>query len=1778
MINRLPSKVVNIFFLLFLSSFTSIFSQCPEITSSSLTGPCFNGGTPCDLCPGATITLKAGGTDLVNNGCVDWYYSDDQNFNPYNAGEGTFIACGKITTTYPPFCTVCPTILGIMVDACGTEAQNEFMLLSSGSGFNLNSLQVDFAIQNNTMGAVNNDINIGASPCNWKTPDPALMALILGSANCNSGNVIAVSPGGSVPANAIVVVFTSGNANTNYDFSALCATGQKIYVVQSGCNRNVGAFTNASGTGPRTTTISLLGCSCSNSLTYTCEDLAPAQDGDYVLGDGTIGNDGCKAPVVTAPLVMSTSTVADVMFTVTTAMCNMGPYFIKGILNPAADILCGEKFTNTFQFNVVCPTASITKQGPACWGGNLNLEGMGGGTYKWSGPNGFTSMLQNPVVTNLTNLKAGTYFLTVTNTAGCTDVASIAVNVNPDITLSITPPNPEFCQGENVLLSGSATGGSGTYSYEWTVPGGGTTTGQTLVANVAGTYTLVVTDSEGCSKSKSVNVVQNPTPNVNITPNPANVCQGGTILITASASGGTPGYGYSWNTGANTPSITVGAGTNMCTVTDSKGCKGIGTITVNTFSPITITFSPDPLILCDGGTANLTANPSGGNGNFSSFAWTTPSGPKTGATISVTQSGNYVVTVTDGAGCTGVATKNIIKNPPLVVKINPDPASFCSGSSVQLTASSTGGSGNGYTFSWSTPGGNASGASINATLAGVYTVTATDSEGCTGTANVNVSVSPDLVASISPNPANFCPGGSANLKADVTGGIGPFTYNWTTPSGNKTGQNIVATVAGVYFVTITDALSCTGTAQVNVIENANLTVSILPVSPSFCPGSFVNISASANGGSGVYTYSWSTPSGSKSGQNIQASVAGNYQVTVTDSKGCSGMATINVVESAGFPVGISPPNPSFCAGSSVDLTATANGGNGTYSYTWSTPSGTQTGQTIKAGIVGTYQVTVTDSNGCSGIAQIVVIESATIPVNILPAAPSFCPGESVDLTVNASGTIISYNWTTPKGANTGSTLKADMAGVYSVTVTDAGGCTGTSSINVSENPAKIVSIAPINPSFCIGGNVILTANTTGTNLSFSWNTPSGNQTGNPITANVAGIYSVTVTEVGACSGSINVQVDEVQALTVEINPKPASFCTNGSVTLTANALNGVAPFTYSWSTPIGPGTNMTFKASQVGDYSVTITDSKGCTGTTLIPVTQSNSLIIIFDPIPPGFCPGKTIDLSTKPLGGQSPYSYKWNSPLGVSTNAIINTGTAGNYQVTVTDSNGCSGLGEVIVEEFNAPNIDLPAAPGFCPGKDIPIDATITDISPPYLYNWVTPSGNFSTKGITASVSGVYNLTVTNAKSCSTSKSLNVIQWQSPIAEILPDPVLFCKNSSATVSANPSGGTAPYSFLWTGPSLNATTNSIQVVTAGIYTLLVTDIHACTADYSFPAAEQNGLSVTLTTDPPVLCGIPQFMVLSSVNGGNQPYSYNWDTPSGIQTTNAALGSLSGLYSVTVTDKEGCTGEAKLIVTNSPINIDVTSNDPSCKNAIGGSINLVFPSNVEFPVSIKLNNDNPIQNNFPLFEIKGLGAGTYELTITDSNGCSQSNTVTLNPLPELNLNVGQDVTIYAGETHTINPIANFNIDSIIWDNKQSLVCEPLCLSPVAGPTTTTTYKAVAFDENGCSATDEITINVLEKTSVYVPNTFSPDGNGINDKWVIFADNTVKQIKTLYIYDRWGESILQQENFPPNDYDYGWNGKFRNKPMDAGVFVYYFVVEFENGKTKVFKGDITILGKK
>lgn len=445
----LPATLAVVASLLLLSWEAS--AQCPEFTASDLSSVgCFNGGTPCDLCPGESFQLTAEGTLLPNGGCVNWYYGTSPGFDPY-AGEGTLIGCGSISAPPPAPCSTCPEILAIWIDACGLEQANEFMILSSGSGFQVNNLGIDFDPSNNSMSPTNEDINTNGGGCNWMVPNPSLVSAIQASANCNSGNVIAAGPGATIPAGALVIVFTSSAASTSYNFDALCQAGHTLYIMQNACPRTIGAFSNSSSSGDRTTSVVLNNCNCSHSITHDTDDPALLGDGDYAwYNNGSVeyGNSGCGDP--TPPLVepgmvdYPPAVVQPVTFDIPASLCNGGPYYVVGVVAPLAPG-CPEIHTQEFTFDVLCPEATATTPDPPCAGSIITLQSSGGLTYEWSGPGGFSASGPMVNVGPLTPAHAGVYSVTVTNAAGCTDVAQVSVNLLPDVMVTVSPANPSFC-------------------------------------------------------------------------------------------------------------------------------------------------------------------------------------------------------------------------------------------------------------------------------------------------------------------------------------------------------------------------------------------------------------------------------------------------------------------------------------------------------------------------------------------------------------------------------------------------------------------------------------------------------------------------------------------------------------------------------------------------------------------------------------------------------------------------------------------------------------------------------------------------------------------------------------------------------------------------------------------------------------------------------------------------------------------------------------------------------------------------------------------------------------------------------------------------------------------------------------------------------------------------------------------------------------------------------------------------------------------------------------
>lgn len=309
-------------------------------------------------------------------------------------------------------------------------------------------------------------------------------------------------------------------------------------------------------------------------------------------------------------------------------------------------------------------------------------------------------------------------------------------------------------------------------------------------------------------------------------------------------------------------------------------------------------------------------------------------------------------------------------------------------------------------------------------------------------------------------------------------------------------------------------------------------------------------------------------------------------------------------------------------------------------------------------------------------------------------------------------------------------------------------------------------------------------------------------------------------------------------------------------------------------------------------------------------------------------------------------------------------------------------------------------------------------------------------------------------------------------------------------------------------------------------------------------------------------------ILSVTTGGVPPYTYKWSNgPQSGNNSNVK----AGLYKLTITDANNCTVTSEILLTEpQALALTISYNDPDCSGLNTGSIQIDSVSGGSFPYEYFLN----ALSKDTLTSFNKLVPDEYEITVTDINGCTESVTITLaDPLiPEIEL--GPDVTIDLGDSYNIQSFGNEYVLTYSWPLNIGLSCDS-CKSPIATPYNSTLYVLNVTSASGCTDSDSIYIEVLKNRNVYVPNAFSPNGDGINDKVTVFTNPGVEIIKSFQIYSRWGELVYKNTNFAPNELRHGWDGLFNGKPCNPATFVWFAEVTFLDGEVILYKGDINLL---
>ena len=1032
-------------------------------------------------------------------------------------------------------------------------------------------------------------------------------------------------------------------------------------------------------------------------------------------------------------------------------------------------------------------------------------------------------------------------------------------------------------------------------------------------------------------------------------------------------------------------------------------------------------------------------------------------------------------------------------------------------------------------------------------------------------------------------------------------------------------------VGAIYDITINtngDVVACGNNVvtAINLTACAPLTLSV-STTASNCTSTTATATATVTGGSPPYTYSWSDGQVTSAATGLSS---GTYTVTVSDGSSCvtqSAMVTINA--SAGISsVATTSVNIACNGQNNGSASVTPAGGNSPFTYSWSNGQSTSA---ISGLGPGTYSVLITDASGCTNSSQVTITQppAITVTTSITQASCGISNGSITAIPSGGTGAF-TYAWTA--GGQTSATATGLAAGLYTVTVTDAKGCTKVKLVSVSNANGPNTTMAQTNI-ICNGqctGSASASVVGGASPYTFQW---AGGQSTSAVSNLCAGTYTMIVTDNAGCTNAQAVTITQPAAITITMSITNAT-CGASNGTATANTSGGTPVYTYSWS---NGQSSSTATGLSVGSYTVTVGDVNGCTQVQSVSITNISGPAAVMSQTNVkcnGQCNGAA---SAAASGGTQPYTYSWAN--GQTTSAANNL-CAGTYTVSVTDGSGCMVTSSVTITQPASVLAATPTStPATCGLNDGTASANASGGTPAYTYLWNTGNTTATVSGLGV---GSYTVTVIDGNGCLTAQSVSVINLNGPVATMSQSNIMCNGQCVGTASAGVTGGQSPYTYAWSNAQ---STSSVSALCAGNYTVVVSDAAGCTDMHVITITQP---LTAIAVNPTVVnasCGMSDGSADANASGGTPAYTYSWSNG---QTSPTTTGLAVGIYTVTVTDMNGCTqiataqvnnnsgpaitsssfvnplcngtsnGSAGVVATGSGLSYAWTPtalNSPSVSGLPAGSYTVIVtdgsgcsaiqlftltqPAAITATTSAtptSCGNSNGSTSatasggtgTLSYFWIPGgqvtasvgsLNQGTYTVIVTDANGCIQSATAVVGGTPSATVNAGVDVLILTGDTTNLSAVAGTGAVTYSWTPSVGLSCSN-CANPTASPLQTTQYCVTVTDTNGCTASDCVTITVEtpcpENAAIDLPTAFTPNGDGHNDRFFIAGLNSCVTQYNLVIFNRWGEKV-----FESSDLTVSWDGTFHGRSLDPGVFVYYFSAVFTNKQSVTKKGNISLI---
>lgn len=1313
--------------------------------------------------------------------------------------------------------------------------------------------------------------------------------------------------------------------------------------------------------------------------------------------------------------------------------------------------------TDDVQIDVTILNVQLVPSPTNCTGGpfgSIDLtvtEGIAPYTFEWTGPDGFTSDLEDPQ-----GLAPGEYCVTVTDAEGCT--GSSCTTITEENVLEIESETfsdylcfPISCFGAcDGSITVFPTGGLPPYSYQWDDPGA--QTGQTASGLCAGTYNVTVTDSQGCEFTASYTLQQPDPLEVELVGTVDVLCNGDqTGLATVTSTGGCAPYFYSWSHDPilNTPVATnLPSGTFEVSVSDVNGCVSADAVTIEIGepgAPISATFDiplyPNGFnVSCpENSDGSIDMTISGGTPAYS-VLWFS-NGLFIGATedLSNLPCGTYTVEITDANDCE--FTQDVVVSCPPEIDIDwvatPNPCLNPEAGigAIDITVN------NGFspfTFEWSGPDAfSSSDEDITGLNSGTYTVVVTDIYGCVQSQDIIVATSDEIQLSAVVTDESCSGECNGSIDLTVAGGGVDLTFVWTDSEGNVVSdqEDPTGLCDGEYQVVVTDLGGCQQVAVFEVLPANPIVITTDEIVLPFCFGqNDGSISISVSGGTGLLSIEWLPNPGvffpGSTNDDISNLFDGIYTVVVTDETGCS--VSQDFVLSAPQVMNIFVSVSNFDGGFNVSCAEAGDGiisvsvSGGTpdcdlfdpycYQYDWGdSPIGANdpASPVISNLGGGTYLVIVTDANGCVATTEIPLLEpeEVTIQADITPVT---CPGTSdgtiTPILSGGSGNYVSFDWSQgdPIGANApdAATLTDLPAGTYILEVTDSNGCVDTQTFVVDESEAISITVdALISPS-CFGysdGAISITASGGDGNYTYEWEGPSCPCFGNVITGLSAGTYTVTVTDGIGCTHTQDIVLDDAPVFSVSLFAQQLGCDGNSDGSITAIIEGGTPNFSFEWTLDGNFFSNeQNLSNLEPGQYCLTITDANGCEVLSCVEVPEPAEPLVVtgealllesgFNISCFGVCDG-FIDITVS--GGTPGYTFIWRDEFenDIFFGEDLTDACEGDFEVLVQDEAGCSQTLFFTLTEPTELVIEAEAAiisdswNVSCAGA---MDGSITSSASGGVPNYDfqwTGTINANGQNINDLSGGSYTLTVTDAAGCVADTTI-ILNEPQPIT-FNPDITLSgCPgDNTGSIDANISGGTGDYTSILWDNAPDGN-EFVQNLGPGSYTITVTDSNGCTAEETFVLDEPEEIVLQAgVTDSE--CGEANGSIDLSVSGGFSPYDFAWTGPTPIADGTEDPGNLAeGTYTVIVTDDGGCEASLEIAVGGEPgVALQAATTNIDCFGNGNGSIDLSVIGGTGPFVIVWLDSNEDIISTDE--DVSDLEAGSYSVTVTDANGCTAS---------------------------------------------------------------------------------------------------------------------------------------------------------------------------------------------